>query len=220
MNKKEVAKKFIAMLLHMQALKINVLQPYTWASGWKSPMYCNNRAILGYPHQRDIVKQMLVVLITESHRYGDNQNIVIAGVATGAISLGSLAADALHLPFVYVHSKPKDHGLGNQIEGRELNASHKVIVFEDLISTGQSSLKAVETIRATGAEVLGVVALVTYNFPIASKAFYAADVPVATLADYETIEEVLEEERLLQPDQKPILKQWRMNPANWEPAKM
>lgn len=215
MNRKEVAKKFAAILLSIKALKINVLKPYTWASGWKSPVYCNNRAILSSPFERAVTKEMLVTLITE--KYG-TENIVLAGVATGAIGIGAIVAEMLRLPFVYVRPKPKEHGMGSQIEGMELTAEHKVVVIEDLISTGKSSLLIVDVIRSTGAAVLGMVGLFTYGFPVATEAFAEANVQLDTLSDYIALMEVAEEQRLIEETQKDTLAQWCLDPANWNPA--
>ena len=212
MNRKEIAKKFAAMLLAMKALKINVLTPYTWASGWRSPVYCNNRLILGSPEDRSITKELLAELIRE--KYGD-QKIILAGVATGAIGIGALVADMLKVPFVYVRPEAKQHGLGTQIEGMELTTGHKIVVIEDLISTGKSSLKIVDAIRATGAEVLGMAALFTYGFPVAIEAFAQAGVQLDTLSDYEVLTEVVEERNLIAADQKETLADWRRAPEKW-----
>ena len=162
----QLKKAFASKLLKIKAIKLQPNNPFTWASGWKSPFYCDNRKTLSYPELRNYVKLEIIHAILE--RFPDVE--AIAGVATGAIPQGALVADALHLPFVYVRSKPKDHGLENLIEG-ELKPAMKVVVIEDLISTGGSSLKAVEAIRQNGCEVIGMVASYTYGFPVAEQAF-------------------------------------------------
>ena len=169
---------FAAKLLNVKAIKLQPTNPFTWASGWKSPFYCDNRKTLSYPDLRSFVKIELVRLIMENFPEAE----AVAGVATGAIAQGALVADALNLPFVYVRSKPKDHGLENLIEG-ELKPGMKVVVVEDLISTGGSSLKAVEAIRKNGCEVVGMVASYTYGFDVAKKAFDEANVKLITLTN-------------------------------------
>ena len=173
---------FAAKLLNVKAIKLQPTNPFTWASGWKSPFYCDNRKTLSYPDLRSFVKIELVRLIMENFPEAE----AVAGVATGAIAQGALVADALNLPFVYVRSKPKDHGLENLIEG-ELKPGMKVVVVEDLISTGGSSLKAVEAIRKNGCEVVGMVASYTYGFDVAKKAFDEANVKLITLTNYEAV---------------------------------
>ncbi|MBR5918932.1 MAG: orotate phosphoribosyltransferase, partial [Prevotella sp.] len=173
---------FARKLLEIKAIKLRPQEPFTWASGWKSPIYCDNRRVNSYPEVRSYVKLRLTNLILEQFPEVE----AIAGVATGAISQGALVADALNLPFAYVRPKPKDHGMGNQIEG-ELAAGAKVVVVEDLISTGGSSLKAVDALRQAGVEVLGMVASHTYGFPVAEEAFREAKVTLFTLTDYEHV---------------------------------
>ena len=175
-------KAFAAKLLRIKAIKLQPNNPFTWASGWKSPFYCDNRKTLSYPELRNYVKLEIVHAVLEKFPEVE----AIAGVATGAIPQGALVADALNLPFVYVRSKPKDHGLENLIEG-ELKPGMKVVVIEDLISTGGSSLKAVEAIRNNACEVIGMVASYTYGFPVAKKAFKEANVELVTLTDYEHV---------------------------------
>ena len=175
---------FAEKLLKVKAIKLQPSAPFTWASGWKSPFYCDNRKTLSYTDLRSFVKIELTRTILENFQDVD----AIAGVATGAIAQGALVADALNLPFVYVRSKPKDHGLENLIEG-ELKPGMKVVVVEDLISTGGSSLKAVEAIRNNGCEVVGMVASYTYGFPVAEKAFADANVKLITLTNYEAVVE-------------------------------
>ena len=203
-------KAFAAKLLRIKAIKLQPNNPFTWASGWKSPFYCDNRKTLSYPELRNYVKLEIVHAVLEKFPEVE----AIAGVATGAIPQGALVADALNLPFVYVRSKPKDHGLENLIEG-ELRPGTKVVVVEDLISTGGSSLKAVEAIRKSGSEVIGMVASYTYGFPVAQKAFQDADVKLVTLTDYEhVVAEALETGYIADSDVK-LLNEWRKDPAHW-----
>ena len=203
-------KAFAAKLLRIKAIKLQPNNPFTWASGWKSPFYCDNRKTLSYPELRNYVKLEIVHAVLEKFPEVE----AIAGVATGAIPQGALVADALSLPFVYVRSKPKDHGLENLIEG-ELRPGTKVVVVEDLISTGGSSLKAVEAIRKSGSEVIGMVASYTYGFPVAQKAFQDADVKLVTLTDYEhVVAEALETGYIADSDVK-LLNEWRKDPAHW-----
>ena len=203
-------KAFAAKLLKIKAIKLQPANPFTWASGWKSPFYCDNRKTLSYPDLRNYVKLEIVHNILEIFPEVE----AIAGVATGAIPQGALVADALNLPFVYVRSKPKDHGLENLIEG-ELKPGMKVVVIEDLISTGGSSLKAVEAIRNNGCEVIGMVASYTYGFPVAKKAFKDANVELVTLTDYEhVVEEALQTGYIADSDVE-LLHEWRKDPAHW-----
>lgn len=203
-------KIFAAKLLKVKAIKLQPTNPFTWASGWKSPFYCDNRKTLSYPDLRSFVKIEISRLVAENFAEAD----AVAGVATGAIPQGALVADALNLPFVYVRSKPKDHGLENLIEG-ELRPGMKVVVIEDLISTGGSSLKAVEAIRKNGCEVLGMVAAYTYGFDVARKAFEEANVQLITLTNYEAV--VSEAVRIgyIKPEEVDLLNDWRKDPANW-----
>ncbi|MBR5729817.1 MAG: orotate phosphoribosyltransferase [Prevotella sp.] len=203
-------KAFAAKLLKIKAIKLQPANPFTWASGWKSPFYCDNRKTLSYPELRSYVKFEIVHTILEKFPEAE----AIAGVATGAIPQGALVADALNLPFVYVRSKPKDHGLENLIEG-ELKPGMKVVVIEDLISTGGSSLKAVEAIRNNGCDVIGMVASYTYGFPVAKKAFKDANVELVTLTDYEhVVEEALQTGYIADTDVE-LLHEWRKDPAHW-----
>ena len=203
-------KEFASKLLNVKAIKLQPNNPFTWASGWKSPFYCDNRKTLSYPELRNYVKLELVHAVMEHFPEAD----AVAGVATGAIAQGALVADELNLPFVYVRSKPKDHGLENLIEG-ELNPGAKVVVVEDLISTGGSSLKAVEALRKNGYEVVGMVASYTYGFPVAQQAFEKAGVTLVTLTDYEhVVAEALETGYIAKEDVD-LLHEWRKDPANW-----
>ena len=201
---------FAEKLLNVKAIKLQPSNPFTWASGWKSPFYCDNRKTLSYTDLRSFVKIELTRTILENFRDVD----AIAGVATGAIAQGALVADALNLPFVYVRSKPKDHGLENLIEG-ELKPGMKVVVVEDLISTGGSSLKAVEAIRNNGCEVVGMVASYTYGFPVAAKAFADAKVKLITLTNYEAVVAQAVKTGYITEDEVEVLHEWRKDPAHW-----
>ena len=204
-------KDFASKLLNVKAIKLQPNDPFTWASGWKSPFYCDNRKTLSYPELRNFVKLELVHTILEHFPQAE----AVAGVATGAIAQGALVADELNKPFVYVRSKAKDHGMGNLIEG-ELPEGAKVVVVEDLISTGGSSLKAVEALRQAGVEVVGMVASYTYGFPVAQKAFEDAGVELVTLTDYEhVVAEAVETGYISEADVE-LLHEWRKDPANWK----
>ena len=203
-------KQFAEKLLQIKALQINLQKPYTWASGWRSPVYCDNRKVLSFPYTRDFVKSELANMILEKFPDAD----VIAGVATAGIAHGVMAADLLKLPFIYVRAKPKEHGMGNQIEG-VLEKGQKVVVVEDLVSTGKSSLQVVDVLREEGAEVLGMCALFTYGFPVADEAFAKAGLPLYTISNYQALMEVCEEQKLIAPEQKETLEQWRVDPGNW-----
>ena len=208
----EKQKQILAQrLLEVKAIKLQPTAPFTWASGWKSPFYCDNRKTLSYPDLRTYVKEQL----TQAVRTCFPEAEAVAGVATGAIAQGALVADALQMPFVYVRSKPKDHGLENLIEG-ELAPGSKVVVIEDLISTGGSSLKAVEAIRKSGSEVVGMIASYTYGFPVAEQAFSDANVRLLTLTNYEAVLEVALETGYITKEQIPMLNEWRRDPANWK----
>jgi orotate phosphoribosyltransferase len=201
---------FAEKLLHIHALKINLDQPFTWASGWKSPVYCDNRKILSYPAVRDYVKSELANTIMDHFPEAE----ALAGVATAGIPHGALASDLLRLPFVYVRSKPKGHGLSNQIEG-VLTAGQKVVVIEDLVSTGMSSLEAVHALRQAGADVIGMCALFTYGFPQAAEAFEQAGVRLVTLSNYTALMEVAASQQLVREEDKARLQEWRISPATW-----
>ena len=209
-----IKKDFAARLLQVNAIKLQPNDPFTWASGWKSPFYCDNRRTLSFPQLRSFIKLELTHAVLEHFPQAD----AVAGVATGAIAQGALVADALQLPFVYVRSKPKDHGLENLIEG-DLKSGQKVVVIEDLISTGGSSLKAVEAIRKAGCEVVGMVAAYTYGFAVAEDAFKAADVKLVTLTDYEHVVQKAVETGYIAKEDVVLLNEWRLNPAEWNPKK-
>ena len=203
-------KEFASRLMKVKAIKLQPENPFTWASGWKSPFYCDNRKTLSYPDLRNYVKLELVHAVLENFPEAE----AVAGVATGAIAQGALVADELNLPFVYVRSKPKDHGLENLIEG-ELKPGMKVVVVEDLISTGGSSLKAVEAIRKNCCAVVGMVASYTYGFDVAKKAFEEAGVKLITLTDYDHVVEQAKETGYIKPEHVEVLNEWRKDPANW-----
>ena len=203
-------KLFAEKLLKVKAIKLQPSNPFTWASGWKSPFYCDNRKTLSYPTLRNFVKIEISRIILEKFGQVD----AIAGVATGAIAQGALVAEELNLPFVYVRSSPKDHGLENLIEG-ELRPGMKVVVIEDLISTGGSSLKAVEAIRRDGCEVIGMVASYTYGFPVAIQAFKDAKVELVTLTNFEAVREVAVKTGYINQEDVALLDAWREDPAHW-----
>ena len=204
-------REFASRLLQVKAIKLQPNNPFTWASGWLSPFYCDNRKTLSYPELRNYVKLELVHKVLECFPEAE----VVAGVATGAIAQGALVADELNLPFVYVRSKPKDHGLENLIEG-DLKPGMKVVVIEDLISTGGSSLKAVEAIRSNACEVIGMVASYTYGFPVAENAFREANVRLETLTDYEhVVAEALATGYISEHDVE-VLHDWRQAPDKWK----
>lgn len=208
MNK--LATIFAEKLLEVKAIKLQPTEPFTWASGWLSPFYCDNRKTLSYPALRSFVKIELARLIAEEFP----EATAVAGVATGAIAQGALVADELGLPFAYVRSKAKDHGMQNLIEGT-LPEGAKVIVVEDLISTGGSSLKAVEALRAAGFEVVGMVASYTYGFPVAEEAFKNAQVRLVTLTNYEAVCEVALQTGYIKQEHVALLNEWRANPGEW-----
>ena len=197
-------------LLDIKAVLLRPNEPFTWASGWLSPIYCDNRRLLSYPQARENVCRWMADIIKEKYADAD----VIAGVATGAIAHGYLVAHMLQKPFVYVRPKPKDHGTGSQIEGI-LPAGSKVVVVEDLISTGKSSLAAVRALYEAGADVLGMVAIFSYNFNHARKAFEDADVELTTLSNYDTLISVAHQIGYVRDEDMNILKEWRYSPSTW-----
>ncbi len=208
---KKLEEIFAEKLLKVKAIKLQPANPFTWASGWKSPFYCDNRKTLSYPELRTFIKIELCRVISEQFGTVD----AVAGVATGAIAQGALVADLLNLPFVYVRSKPKDHGLENLIEG-ELRPGMKVVVVEDLVSTGMSSLKAVEAIRMDGCDVVGMIAAFTYGFPQAIDAFAKAKVPLVTLTNYEAVIKVANATGKIDNLDVRTLEEWRKNPSEWD----
>ena len=206
----ETARQIVLNLLDIGAIKLNPDEPFTWASGWRSPIYCDNRLALSYPEIRDYIKYALSAAVKD--QFGNAE--AIAGVATAGIPQGALVADELDLPFIYVRSKPKGHGLTNQIEGQVV-PGQKVAVIEDLVSTGGSSLKAVHAIRDAGMEVLGMVSIFTYGFDLSIQNFKEANVPYVSLSDYDTLIHVGIEEDLIPEVQIDRLKAWRKSPDSW-----
>lgn len=205
-NEKAVAEK----LLHVGAVKLSPEQPFTWASGWKSPIYCDNRKVLSFPYVRDFIKSEMCNVIFDKYPAAE----VLAGVATAGIPWGAMAADQLKLPYIYVRPKPKEHGMGNQIEGY-FEKGQKVLVIEDLISTGKSSLQVVDVLRAAGIEVEGMVSIFNYGFPQAAEAFKSAGVNFYSLTNYQALIGLAVEKGTISSDTEKILLQWREDPANW-----
>jgi orotate phosphoribosyltransferase len=205
-NEKAVAEK----LLQVQAIKLSPDQPFTWASGWKSPIYCDNRKVLSFPYVRDFIKSELCSVIFEQYP----EATVLAGVATAGIPWGAMAADQLKLPFIYVRPKPKEHGLGNQIEG-SLEPGQRVLVIEDLISTGKSSLQVVDVLKAAGAEIVGMISIFNYGFEAATNACANAGVKTSSLTNYPTMIELAIEKGLVTADTKETLLNWSKDPSNW-----
>jgi len=209
-KKYNMKEKIAEMLLNIEAVKLSPSKPFTWASGWKSPIYCDNRKALSYPEVRDYVRDAYVRVIKKE--FPDTE--VIAGVATGAIAQAALVAQALNLPMVYVRSAAKAHGMTNLVEG-VVKAGQKVVVIEDLISTGGSSLKAVQALRETGCEVLGLVAIFSYNFDVASQSFEQEKCKLLTLSDYQTLNQIGLQKGFITENDLDNLKKWRENPNTW-----
>jgi orotate phosphoribosyltransferase len=205
-NSKAVAEK----LLQVQAVKLNPAEPFTWASGWKSPIYCDNRKILSFPFARDFIKNELCRTLFEQYAEAE----MLAGVATAGIPWGAMAADQLKLPYIYVRPKPKEHGLGNQIEGF-YEQKQKAVVIEDLISTGKSSLQVVDVLRNAGVEVIGMVSIFNYEFDEAAKAFETTKVPYTSLGNYTALLELATEKGMIDKNTEQLLQGWRKNPAGW-----
>ncbi len=199
-----------SQLLQIKAIKLQPANPFTWASGWVSPIYCDNRKTLSHPNVRNFIKIQFASQILEKYPDVD----VIAGVATGAIAQGALVADLIGKPFIYIRSAAKGHGLENLIEG-DLKPGQKVVVIEDLISTGGSSLKAVQAVRDNGCEVLGMIAIFTYGFKVASDNFKAAGVELSTLSCYSTLLNVAAEVGYVSSQDITTLEEWRKNPSEW-----
>lgn len=199
------------MLLQIQAIKLNTEKPFTWASGWKSPIYCDNRLSLSYPDIRNAIRQGLVQAIRENFGAAES----VAGVATAGIAQGALVADTLNLPFLYVRPKPKDHGMENLIEGKIVKGQ-KVVVIEDLISTGGSSLKAVQALRDAGFDVLGMVSIFNYGFDVATRNFEEANTSLVSLSDYAHLLKYALEQQSITEEQVTSLKAWRVDPASWK----
>lgn len=202
--------KIAELLLQSKAIKLEPTKPFTWASGWKSPIYCDNRKTLSYPEIRSVITNSYIQQINDNFENID----VIAGVATGAIAQGALIAQKLNLPFVYVRPSPKSHGTGNQIEG-DLSSGKRVVVIEDLVSTGGSSLKAVTVLREAGARVVGMVAIFTYGFPVAEKNFADHQCELHTLSDYESLLALALDTGFISESQLQLLTEWRKAPERW-----
>jgi orotate phosphoribosyltransferase len=207
---KEIEIEVTKRLLEINTIKVQPNNPFTWASGWKSPIYCDNRKTLSYPETRSFIRDKFVDIIKEKYPNAE----VIAGVATGAIAIGALVAQELGLPFIYVRSKPKGHGLENLIEG-DLKPFQKVVVVEDLVSTGISSLKAAEAVNNFGGEVIGMVSIFTYNFPLAKENFKKAGIELTSLSRYQVLIDHSLAEGSISKDQVESLMEWREDPANW-----
>ena len=206
----DTAKKTAELLLQINAIKLNPKNPFTWASGWKSPIYCDNRITLSFPPIRNYIREEFSKHIEKLYGKPD----VIAGVATGAIGIGMLVAEYMGLPFVYVRPEPKKHGRQNQVEGF-LQKGQTVVVVEDLISTGNSSLMAVEALKAAGANVKGMVAIFTYGFDVSAENFKNANVSLNTLGDYSTLLELAVAKQYITEAEEETLKEWRKNPSVW-----
>ena len=207
---KDIAKKTAELLLQINAIKLQPNNPFTWASGWKSPIYCDNRVVLSYPQIRNYVRETLARQIEELYGKTD----VIAGVATGAIGIGALVADYLNLPFVYVRPEAKKHGRQNQVEGY-LEKGQTVVVVEDLISTGKSSLNAVKALQKAEANIKGMVAIFSYGFDVANKNFNETEINLHTLGNYESLLEQALDTRYINQEQQDILALWNANPSEW-----
>lgn len=205
-NERAVAEK----LLQVQAIRLSVQQPFTWSSGWKSPIYCDNRRVLGFPYIRDFIKSELCNVIFA--QFPDAA--LLAGVATAGIAWGAMAADQLKLPYVYVRSKPKEHGLGQQIEGY-YQPAQPTVVIEDLISTGKSSLQVIDILRAEGLEVIGLVSIFNYGFSAAQEALERSGVPYISLSNYPTLISLALEKGLVTPQEESVLLNWSSNPGEW-----
>lgn len=205
------AKAVAEKLLQVNAIKLNPEHPFTWASGWKSPIYCDNRKVLSFPYIRDFIKSEMCNMVFE--KFPDAE--MLAGVATAGIAWGAMAADQLKLPYVYVRPKPKEHGMGNQIEGF-YEKGQKTVVIEDLVSTGKSSLLVVDVLKEAGLEVIGMVSIFTYGFSIATEAFDKASLKYYSLTDYPALIELAIKKGIVSANQLDVLLKWRDDPANWE----
>ena len=208
---KETAEKTAELLLQINAIKLNPKNPFTWASGWQSPIYCDNRLILSFPAIRNFVREEFSKHIEKEYGKPD----VIAGVATGAIGIGMLVAEYMGLPFVYVRPEPKKHGRQNQVEGF-LQKGQNVVVVEDLISTGNSSLLAVEALKEAGANIKGMVAIFTYGFDVAKENFKNANIELNTLADYNNLLELAVAKNYISEIELKTLQEWRVSPSTWK----
>lgn len=206
-NERAVAEK----LLQINAIRLNVNEPFTWASGWKSPIYCDNRKVLSFPFIRDFIKSEMCNVIFEDFAEAE----LLAGVATAGIAWGAMAADQLKLPYIYVRPKPKEHGLGNQIEGF-YEPGRKTVVIEDLVSTGKSSLQVVDVLKQQGLDVAGMVSIFTYGFDVAENAFKQAGIAYRSLTNYENLIALAVSKGIVSPEQESVLLNWRRDPANWK----
>lgn len=206
-NETAIAEK----LLQINAIKLNVDQPFTWASGWKSPIYCDNRKVLSFPYVRDFIKSEMCNVIFQDFAEAE----ILAGVATAGIAWGAMSADQLKLPFIYVRPKPKEHGLGNQIEGH-FEKGQKTVVIEDLVSTGKSSLQVVDVLRDSGLNVIGMVSIFNYGFEESKKAFLDARLPYKSLTNYENLVNLAIDKGLFTAEAQSDLLNWREDPANWK----
>lgn len=206
-NEKTIAEK----LLQVNAVKLSLKEPFTWASGWKSPIYCDNRRILSFPFVRDYIKSELCNVVFEKFPEAE----LLAGVATAGIAWGAMVADQLKLPYIYVRPKPKEHGLGNQVEGY-FEKNQKAVIIEDLVSTGKSSLQVAEVLKNAGVEVVGMVSIFTYDFPLATEAFREADLKYQPLTNYPALIQLAIEKGIVSSDEQEILLKWRNDPANWK----
>ncbi len=207
---KDTAKKTAELLLKIKAIKLQPTEPFTWASGWKSPIYCDNRATLSFPQIRTFIRQEMATLIIEKYGKPD----VIAGVATGAIAIGVLVAEELGVPFVYVRPEAKKHGRQNQVEG-VLESGSNVVVIEDLISTGKSSLNAVKALKEANATVKGMIAIFSYGFAIADENFKKDNIDLTTLSNYESLLEQAVDTNYISEKELKTLNDWRENPSVW-----
>jgi orotate phosphoribosyltransferase len=204
------AKVVADKLLQAQAVKLSPREPFTWASGWKSPIYCDNRRVLSFPYIRDYIKSEMCNVVFEKFPEAD----LLAGVATAGIAWGAMAADQLKLPYIYVRPKPKEHGLGNQIEGY-FEKGQKTVVIEDLVSTGKSSLQVVDVLREAGLDVIGMVSIFTYQFPVSAEAFEKAGLAYYSLTDYPTLIGLAAEKQVVPAEDQELLLKWRENPSAW-----
>ena len=208
---KNTAKKTAELLLQINAIKLEPENPFSWASGWKSPIYCDNRIILSYPIIRNYIREEIAKQVETLYGKPD----IIAGVATGAIGIGMLVAEYLGLPFIYVRPEAKSHGRQNQIEGH-LEKHQTVVVIEDLISTGKSSLNAVDALKSSGANIKGMIAIFTYGFDVAIENFKNKDIELHTLSDYKHLTELASETNYIKEEQLTTLMEWRKNPSQWQ----
>jgi orotate phosphoribosyltransferase len=205
-----IEKRVAAHLLEIKAVLLQPSEPFTWASGWKSPIYCDNRKILSYPEKRRDICEAMVEVISEHFKDID----IIAGVATGAIAIGMLVAERLNKPFIYIRPKAKDHGTGSQIEG-VMQKGANILIIEDLISTGMSSLAAADAVAKAGGEIVGMVAIFSYNFPKARKAFEEANIELHTLSNYDALVDQAVESNYIAENDVEVLKDWRVKPDTW-----